>query len=600
MSKDGFCKFHGPNRQHGPDAPIELTICSEIILSNLIYRLIQYFRNEFISNDKKGIYGYFNSESEPHLKLLNELSSLGTVLRKILVKYMLCPDFYKKKIDQEKQTTGFYTHKSFVNFIPDFNKDVKIPNEFKDKIGKPAFKNILNESLFWCIKQRFPESFVKFLLNLLPELDFKVEFTKAFINFYIFISTESLKDSQLLNISLISAQLFSNQTLANKSTDEFNLLPVLISTLYNFFQTSNLLKLSTLHENSENHIKSHYVVDIYNPSIIRRIYWQTLRDLVVSLSHEAIIIKFLKDPIFFNKWVYTLSCFEAMNLNERQFDTHIDYIHSGYIYSLETENDFSSVNWSIVSHLKDESTLNLTLSCIKILEKVLLEWLETIGIRKNQRSFVRPNPNQVTFHLPLHRLYSTLLYFSLFRQNAFLKYLMMHSDFDLVTLISLPLQTQIGLYEIQSDLWIRNGLEIKEEALIYIKLFFIDPDLFLVQLGLSRFNNHEIFMKILVDRFHLNSYFKIGSVDENKNDEKKIILIDNKYKFISLDLKMQHSMLTSLFVLLAQLICIKPNLDSKNRDSIRNEIIAILSKSDHTYSEIEKVMPMFGDRGLYN
>ena len=176
----------------------------------------------------------------------------------------------------------------------------------------------------------------------------------------------------------------------------------------------------------------------------------------------------------------------------------------------------------------------------------------------------------------------------------------MHSDFDLVTLISLPLQTQIGLYEIQSDLWIRNGLEIKEEALIYIKLFFIDPDLFLVQLGLSRFNNHEIFMKILVDRFHLNSYFKIGSVDENKNDEKKIILIDNKYKFISLDLKMQHSMLTSLFVLLAQLICIKPNLDSKNRDSIRNEIIAILSKSDHTYSEIEKVMPMFGDRGLYN
>ena len=45
ISKLGFCKFHGPDRETISDAPIELTKCSEIILSNLIYRILQFFRS---------------------------------------------------------------------------------------------------------------------------------------------------------------------------------------------------------------------------------------------------------------------------------------------------------------------------------------------------------------------------------------------------------------------------------------------------------------------------------------------------------------------------------------------------------------------------
>ena len=47
MSKLGFCKFHGPDRQVVAEAPNELTKCSEIILPNLIYRILQFFRSVY-------------------------------------------------------------------------------------------------------------------------------------------------------------------------------------------------------------------------------------------------------------------------------------------------------------------------------------------------------------------------------------------------------------------------------------------------------------------------------------------------------------------------------------------------------------------------
>ncbi len=47
MSKIGFCKYHGPERLKNPEAPKDLIKCSEIILANLVYRILQYFRSAY-------------------------------------------------------------------------------------------------------------------------------------------------------------------------------------------------------------------------------------------------------------------------------------------------------------------------------------------------------------------------------------------------------------------------------------------------------------------------------------------------------------------------------------------------------------------------
>lgn len=56
MNKRGFCKFHGPDREAAPEAPSELIKCSEVLLPNLVYRLLQYFRSVF----KEGKQSYLN------------------------------------------------------------------------------------------------------------------------------------------------------------------------------------------------------------------------------------------------------------------------------------------------------------------------------------------------------------------------------------------------------------------------------------------------------------------------------------------------------------------------------------------------------------
>lgn len=589
MSKKGFCKFHGPDRQQGPDAPSELTCCAEVILPNLIYRLLQFFRSYFED-------GKFYTDCESHLKLLNEFSSLGTPLRKILVKYMLCSDFYTKKIQQENQVEKSYSHKSFQKLLVDFNKDLRVADELKAKLVKPNFSNILNECVYWCIRRRFPESLVNFLLNLLPEFDFKIEFSRSFINHYTFISSECILDHTLLNISMISAQLFSNLAIVKKAYEEFNLFEVFISALYNVLNAPNVLKVSPIHDNDNLGLASrHYVVDVENILIQERIYWQTLRDLIYSLTHKPIALKFLEDSTLFSLWIQCLLCLEAMNLNVREIYSHIEDAQSTYLNSLEAENDFFSVNWLFMTHLNDESTVKITSNCIRIIERLLLDWLTTIGLR-NGKTIIRPNPNQLTFHLPVNRLYSVFLYFILFKQKEKLSNVLVLNDNDLMALVGIPLQTLIGFYEIQSNMWVLNGLEMKQQALIYLKIYFNEPDLFLLQLVLSKFNDSELFMKVLIDRFHLLRYSQIKK--NNESDENGVLKIENKYDFMSLDLKKKHSMFTSLLTFLAQLICIKPYLDPENRNSIRKEIVTILSSKDRVYSEIEEVLPRFGDLGF--
>lgn len=55
----------------------------------------------------------------------------------------------------------------------------------------------------------------------------------------------------------------------------------------------------------------------------------------------------------------------------------------------------------------------------------------------------------------------------------------------LKTLLIHPLQIQVGIAEIYSQMWVRNGLQIKGQAMTYIQCHFcysmVDADLYLMQ-----------------------------------------------------------------------------------------------------------------------
>lgn len=551
MFKTGFCKFHGSEHTKVTEAPRDLTICSEVILSNLLFRILQHLRslNDNVENEIEDI--------EPYLEMINELTTLGSPLRKILVKFLLSVDFFSEKIKNENAPSTFTDNENI--FLQTFTSDQRIPSQFSDVIPRPEYKNILNEILFWCVVYEFPKSLVKFLLNLFADHEYKAEFTKVFLTQYLNISVQSLRNSEIINISLITVQLFSNQLITTKALEQYCLLPILLSTIYNVLTEPDTLIPCALCKNSRT---PHLVANLNSLVIQKCLYWSASTDLVQALAHKTVAISLLNDSNLFNLLLNLLGYFQASNVNERRIDTHVEYELTSYYNSFQTELEFcSSTVWSLMAHLKNKGEKTVLLNCIKMIEISLFKWLDIVDV---------PNMDQLTFQLPLQRFYSILLHTSVFRQDVNIDELLVFDETNLIKLLSYPLQAQIGSFEINANIWILNGEEMQEQVMMYIQYYLNDPDLFLLQLILCKFKNHDLLMKILFERFHVNDCFKKTG-----------------------DIKKQQEMLKYFFIFLAQLICIEPNLQADSRSLARMEIMNVLCVGNRSYSEIKECIPEY-------
>ena len=67
-------------------------------------------------------------------------------------------------------------------------------------------------------------------------------------------------------------------------------------------------------------------------------------------------------------------------------------------------------------------------------------------------------------------------------------------------------------------MWVRNGLQIRGQAMTYIQCHFsnsmVDPDLFLLQICATRLNPDE-FLRTILDRFNVQHWLSLAK-DEDK------------------------------------------------------------------------------------
>lgn len=117
-------------------------------------------------------------------------------------------------------------------------------------LGKTLVHNtLLEEFIFWTFKYEFPQNVVCFLLNMLPDQDYKEHLTRTFVMHYSRIPSvlEMSEDPDTMSnrVVHVSVQLFSNEALALKMVEELNLLHVMIISLKSM--VSNILIPNTLH-----------------------------------------------------------------------------------------------------------------------------------------------------------------------------------------------------------------------------------------------------------------------------------------------------------------------------------------------------------------
>ncbi len=257
-------------------------------------------------------------------------------------------------------------------------------------------KYIVDEFLYWCICFEFPENLVKFLLSLLPSIEYKQIFIKSFVSQYSYISI-LLLTSKSENLSSrvvhISVQLFSNEAIAMKAVEESNLLAIVLSTLYNMIftpynemSTSNQLLIAY---NGADRSSEQLVVDPDHTIMQENLYWLVISDLVNLLSHKAVAIKFINDPNLVELWLNLISCFQGMNLNVRTFGDHVQH-EPTYFSSFSAELEFcSSVMWSFLQHLKGSDTAEKSVKVVKAIFECLRKWLTSIGRMKYKDKLIK-------------------------------------------------------------------------------------------------------------------------------------------------------------------------------------------------------------------
>ncbi|XP_067891467.1 E3 ubiquitin-protein ligase ubr3 isoform X1 [Heterodontus francisci] len=632
MRDSGFCKRHrSATSSNIPSVPNELMMMSEHILPRVILRLIQHLRDGYsepVSDPaterdlQKAL-----QQMEPLISLLEDLTKMGGAMRSILTRVLTNHQIYKD-LSSGDLCTGekMYAKKNYEKYLAALKGSGLVSSEEQSVtsvldqmagtsnvtilgatagtgqidssdeeeqdgsqgVGKRKraklsstkdssimdilkHKCFLEEILFWTVKYEFPQKMVTFLLNMLPDQNYKIAFTKTFVQHYAFIMKTLIKshesDTMSNRIVHISVQLFSNEELARQVTEECQLLEIMVTVLL-YMMESCLIK-SELQDQENNF---HVVVNCGEPLLKNNTYWPLVSDFINILSHQSVAKRFLEDQGLLQMWMNFVSFFQGMNLNKRELNEHVEFESQTYYAAFAAELEAcAQPMWGLLTHCKIRETQEYTRTVVRYCLDALQDWFDAIN-------FVdEPAPNQVTFHLPLHRYYAMFLSKAIRCQQLDLDSLLPDQEM-LMKMMVHPLQIQASLSEIHSNMWVRNGLQIKGQAMTYVQSHFcnsmIDPDIYLLQICASRLDP-DYFVSSVFERFKVVDLLTMASQHQNA----------------TLDTEHERSMLEGALTFLVILLSLRIHLGMTDDEILRAEMVAQLCMSDRTHSTLLDLIP---------
>lgn len=603
MKESGFCSQHhgcsAPKKAAKP--PPDLMCVAENMIPRIILRLIQHLRvNAVTSRSTQDTaaevlkqYERTIRNADRFLKLLHDFSSLGTVMRTVLAKCLIDPQSYQQltNVNDDSEYANFMRRsKEIYEDAQQSLPNLDPPTEFQDCAALTAtlkHNTFLEELVFWTVKYEFPEKLVCLQLKILPDAEYKEAFTRSFVKHYsrvCMMLMQSCTADKLSNrIVHVSVQLFSNEELALAMTDQLSLLHIMVSSLKNIML--EVLIPCALHDETTNR---HMVVDCAKHIIHEHRYWPLVSDLNNVLNHPPIAFRFMANDGLLTMWFDFLKMFQGMNLNRQITGAHIEYEPQTYFASFTAELEGSaSPMWALVSHLKDEHTRNYTLNVIKHCLTALKEWMEAM----NFNSPDIPDYDKVSFHFPLHRYLSLFIRQGVEHQGFALTELLPDPE-TLTLLMQHPIRCQAAFYEIMCGLWVRNGLQIKGQAMTYIQCHFCnsmsDADISFLQHCATHLESRT-FLGMFLDRFKVKEWLSLspGPPRSQQNETTR------RYR----DQEQEVQMAESALIFLVSILSTRTNLGLDVETLTRVELTSLLCRGgDKNHSEDDRTHSMlFGE-----
>ena len=575
MKKSGFCCRHSQEKKHSPPAPSgsppqpstdlsELLFVARGLMPKIINRLLVELRR----NDPDAL-----PEIDTYLtNLLSPLTAMGAPMRTIISQVLLDPAVYQQYA-KACETLGNLERKNFLmsrheNYLltrmamPNFalkhyyrGCSICPPNACSLRLENSEFTHntFVEELLFWTVQYEFPQKLVCFLLNMLRDGEYKAHFARAFVYHYsrtsMMLANFRQADQEaggaqanankptahdLLSncVVHVSVQLLSNESLAYKLCEEEHLLFILIASLKATIEGSDAdrsnLTASQLQDADRN---QHKVVKCDHHVMKKHFYWPLVSDLNNILTHRRVALMFIRNRELFELWLGFVLDFQGMNLNIRELLMHVEFENDSYYASFSSELEICATSlWTIMLHNREPATAPLTVQVVQSTLAYLNKWFRLIGFSYEQT----PNPLHCTFHIPLHRYYSIFLRNGVAHQGLHLDELLPANEEQIKLLLAHPLQIQINFYEILCTLWVRNGLQMKGQAMTYIQCHFcnsmIDPDLFLIQQLASKLAP-DWFIRTVLERFHVFDWLSF----RNSSSESFVFNFNNLYSQFNLN-----------------------------------------------------------------
>ncbi|XP_041117838.1 E3 ubiquitin-protein ligase ubr3-like isoform X1 [Polyodon spathula] len=627
MRESGFCRRHrSKTGTNVPSVPRDLLLMSEMVLPRFIIYIIQYLRDGYSEpgpaseRDLQKVL----QQLEPQISFLEELTKMGGAMRTVLTKILTNQQSYKdltmgqeenvhakKNYDRylsalkssglvsldEKNVSGVIELAAGAGALSILGaaavdpvessieddqdgsqgvgqrKRVKLSSSTKDPSIMDVLKHkcFLEELLFWTVKYEFPQKMVTFLLNMLPDQDYKISFTRTFVQHYAFIMKTLMKshesDTMSNRIVHISVQLFSNEELARHVTEECQLLDIMVTVLL-YMMESCLVKSELQDEENNRHV----VVNCGEALLKNNTYWPLISDFINILSHQSVAKKFLEDQSLLMLWMSFVSFFQGMNLNKREINEHVEFESQTYYAAFAAELEAcAQPMWGLLTHCKVKETQEYTKTVVRYCLETLQIWFDSVN-------FVdEPTPHQVSFHLPLHRYYAMFLSKAVKYQGLDLDSLLPDQEMLMKIMIH-PLQIQASLSEIHSNMWVRNGLQIKGQAMTYVQSHFcnsmIDPDIYLLQICASRLDP-DYFISSVFERFKVVDLLTMASQHQNT----------------VLDPEHERPMLEGSLTFLVLLLSLRIHLGMADDDILRAEMVSQLCMNDRTHSALLDLIP---------
>uniref|UniRef100_A0AAR2JKE3 E3 ubiquitin-protein ligase n=1 Tax=Pygocentrus nattereri TaxID=42514 RepID=A0AAR2JKE3_PYGNA len=609
MRESGFCRRHRlKTGECVPSVPCDLLLMSEMVLPRFIISIIQYLRDGYTEPATDRDLQKVLQQLEPQISFLEELTKMGGAMRTVLTKILTNQQTFKElSMGQEENVYAKRSYEKYLSalknsglvsveekgsagnarpflfFLEQEDQDggqcvgqrkrVKLSSSTKDPSIMDTLKHkcFLEELLFWTIKYEFPQKMVTFLLNMLPDQDYKITFTKTFVQHYAFIMKTLMKshesDTMSNRIVHISVQLFSNEELARHVTEECQLLDIMVTVLL-YMMESCLIKSELQDEENNRHV----VVNCGEALLKNNTYWPLVSDFINILSHQSVAKRFLEDHSLLMLWMSFVSFFQGMNLNKRELNEHVEFESQTYYAAFAAELEAcAQPMWGLLTHCKVKETQEYTKTVVRYCLETLQIWFDAIG-------FVdEPAPNQVTFHLPLHRYYAMFLSKAVKCQGLDLDSLLPDQEM-LMKIMVHPLQIQACLSEIHSNMWVRNGLQIKGQAMTYVQSHFcnsmIDPDIFLLQVCASRLDP-DYFISSVFERFKVVDLLTMASQHQNT----------------VLDAEQERPMLEGALTFLVILCSLRIHLGMTDDEILRAEMVSQLCMNDRTHSSLLDLIP---------